>query len=221
MYDNEIAETGTVDTVLSEQAGVLGKVLGLVGFAFVFTACGAVIGPMLGTGWLMAIAAGTFITLFALLGLKEVSPVNLGLMYAFCTLEGMVLGMVLQTYIAAGQGNAVLQAGAATALITLVAGAQGARTARDLSSFGNLLLFGLIGVIAVSVIGIILQSSLINFIASGVAVAIFTGFIVYDLNQAANVRRASEGDAIMLAVNIYLDLLNLFLNLLSLLGGDD
>jgi FtsH-binding integral membrane protein len=47
----------------------------------------------------------------------------------------------------------------------------------------------------------------------------FTGFLVYDLNRVAQSRRATDGEAILLAVSVYLDLFNLFLALLRLFDG--
>ena len=53
---------------------------------------------------------------------------------------------------------------------------------------------------------------------SAVAAVLFTGFLVYDLNRVANSRGATEGQAILLAVSVYLDVYNLFLALLRLFG---
>lgn len=62
---------------------------------------------------------------------------------------------------------------------------------------------------------------LLHQVVSAVSALLFTAFIAYDLNRAAKAGRVSEGDLLLLAADVYLDLLNLFLNLLSLLGGDD
>jgi FtsH-binding integral membrane protein len=53
---------------------------------------------------------------------------------------------------------------------------------------------------------------------SMVAAVLFTGFLVYDLNRIANAGEVSQGDAILLAVSVYLDILNLFLALLRILS---
>src|SRR5947208_2334105 len=53
---------------------------------------------------------------------------------------------------------------------------------------------------------------------SAVAAVLFTGFLVFDLNRVANSRGATEGQAILLAVSVYLDIFNLFLALLRLFG---
>ena len=49
-------------------------------------------------------------------------------------------------------------------------------------------------------------------------VAVFSGYIIYDMNRLAQTKFATEGDAIMFAVGLYLDLLNIFLALLQLLS---
>src|SRR5438067_887899 len=53
---------------------------------------------------------------------------------------------------------------------------------------------------------------------SAVAAVLFSGFLVFDLNRVANSRGATEGQAILLAVSVYLDIFNLFLALLRLFG---
>ena len=56
-------------------------------------------------------------------------------------------------------------------------------------------------------------------VISAVSAILFSAFLVYDLNRVARARGATEGEAIMLAVSVYLDIYNLFLDLLLLLSG--
>jgi len=206
------------DIAVGDRPAVLGKVLGLLGFAFVFTAGGAVIGRTLGPGAFLLSIIGSFGTLIALQFLRERSPLNLALLYAFATFEGMALGLILEAYVAQGLGGAVFNAAATTAAVTLAAGAYGYTTKRDLSGLGGILLVGLIGVIVASVVGIFVQLPLLYIGISAVAAVLFTGFIVFDLNRVANSRGATEGQAVLLAVSVYLDIFNLFLALLRLFG---
>src|SRR5258707_9893290 len=104
---------------------VLGKVMGLVGFAFVFTAGGAVIGRSLGPGAFFLSIIGSFGTLIALQFLRERSPLNLALLYAFATFEGMALGLILEAYVAQGLGGAGFNAAPTTAAGTHAARAPG------------------------------------------------------------------------------------------------
>jgi FtsH-binding integral membrane protein len=206
------------DAGLADRPAVLGKVMGLLGFAFLFTAGGAVIGRTLGPGAFLLSIVGSFGTLIALQFLRDRSPLNLGLLYVFATFEGIALGLILEAYVASGLGGAVFNAAATTAAVTLAAGAYGYTTKRDLSGLGGILLVGLIGVVVASVVGIFVQMTVLYIAISAVAAVLFTGFLVFDLNRVANSRGATEGQAILLAVSVYLDIFNLFLALLRLFG---
>jgi FtsH-binding integral membrane protein len=203
---------------LADRPAVLGKVMGLLGFAFLFTAGGAVIGRTLGPGAFLLSIVGGFGTLIALQFLRDRSPLNLGLLYAFATFQGLALGLILEAYVAAGLGSVVVNAAATTAAVTLAAGAYGYTTKRDLSGMAGILFVGLIGVLVASLVGIFVQLPLLYIGISAVAAVLFTGFLVFDLNRVANSRGATEGQAILLAVSVYLDIYNLFLALLRLFG---
>jgi modulator of FtsH protease len=206
------------DIALTGQPAVLGKVMGLLGFACLFTAGGAVIGRSLGPGAFLLSIVGSFGTVIALQFLRNRSPLNLGLLYAFATFEGMALGLILESYVAQGLGGVVLNAAATTAAVTLAAGAYGYTTKRDLTGLGGILFVGLIGVVVASLVGIFVQLPLLYIGISAVAAVLFTGFLVFDLNRVAKSRGATEGQAILLAVSVYLDIFNLFLALLRLFG---
>jgi len=203
---------------LVEQRAVLGKVMGLLAFAFLFTAGGAVIGQALGPGAFFLSIVGGFGTLIALQFLRERSPLNLFLLYAFATFEGLALGVILESYIASGLGGVVTNAAVTTAAVTLAAGGYGYTTKRDLTGMGGILFVGLIGVLIASLVGIFVQMPLLYIVISAAAALLFTGFLVFDLNRVAKTRGATEGQAIMLAVSVYLDIYNLFLALLRIFG---
>jgi modulator of FtsH protease len=221
MYDYSrrggIADYGA-GAAITDQPAVLGKVMGLLGFAFLFTAGGAVVGQALGPGAFILSIIGSFGTLIALQFLRDRAPLNLGLLYAFATFEGIALGLILEMYVAQGLGGVVLNAAATTAAVTLAAGAYGYTTKRDLTGLGGILFVGLIGVVVASLVGIFVQLPLLYIGISAVAAVLFTGFLVFDLNRVAHSRGATEGQAILLAVSVYLDIFNLFLALLRLFG---
>ena len=196
---------------------VMGQVLGLLGFSFVFTAAGAWLGVNLGPGAFFPALIASFGALIALFFLRERSPLNLALLYTFATGEGITLGLLLQSYVTHGLGGIVIDAASTTAAITLAAGAYGATTRRDLTKLGGILFVGLIGVLVAALLGLFIHLPLLHLGISVVAAALFTGFLVYDFNRLANTAMASAGDVIMLAVAIYLDIFNLFLNLLTIL----
>src|SRR5215475_4808247 len=113
MYDYSRGTPYTTDfgaesALGTQRSAILNKVLGLLGFAFLFTAGGAVIGRSLGPGALLISVIGSFATLIALQFLRERSPLNLALLYGFATFEGMLLGQILDAYIKGGMGGVVV-----------------------------------------------------------------------------------------------------------------
>jgi modulator of FtsH protease len=204
--------------VTAERGALLGKVLSLLAFAFMFTCGGVVVGTRLGPGSYLLGLIGSLVLVFALIGLREKSPINLVLLYAFATFEGLLLGPILDSFVSRGMGSIVLNAAAGTAGIALLTGMYGYTTKRDLSGLGSILFVGLIGVILTSIIGFFIQLPALYVLISMAVVAVFSGYIIYDLNRLAKTKYATEGDAIMFTVGIYLDLLNIFLALLQLLS---
>jgi uncharacterized protein len=104
----------------------------------------------------------------------------------------------------------------------------GYTTQRDLTGMGSFLIMGLFGIIIASLVNIFLASTMMQWVISVVGVLIFAGLTAYDTQRLKNeyVYGAMEGDvmersAIMGALSLYLDFLNLFTMLLSLLGSRD
>jgi uncharacterized protein len=117
-------------------------------------------------------------------------------------------------------------------LITAVAFAglslYGYVTKRDLSGMGTFLMMGLIGLIVAMVVNIFLQSPAVMFAISAIGVLLFAGLTAYDTQSIKNtyVMHAAQGDqewlgkaAIMGALNLYLDFINMFMFLLQLFGN--
>jgi modulator of FtsH protease len=199
--------------------GTLAKVISLLGLAAVFTAIGALVGPALGQVGFWVALIGGLIIIFALRAARDVAPLNLILMILFATLEGVVLGQVLEIYVSEGLSLIVFQAAGATAVAALAAGFVGYTTRRNLAGLGGFLMVALVIVIVASVIGLFIQTPLLWTAISAVSAILFSAFLVYDLNRVARTQGATEGQAIMLAVSVYLDIYNLFLDLLTLLSG--
>jgi len=197
----------------------LNRVLGLLGLAAAITAGGAFIGPLFGLAGFWISLVGGFVVLIVLRFARDASPINMVLFVAFSALERVVLGDVLEIYIAQGASLIVFQAAAATAVAALAAGAVGYVTHRDLSRFGGYLFIALIVVVVASIVGLFIQSGVLWTAISAVSALLFTAFLVFDINRVARAGKISEGDAIVMAISVYLDIYNLFLDLLYLFGG--
>nr|WP_232831891.1 Bax inhibitor-1/YccA family protein [Taibaiella helva] len=97
-------------------------------------------------------------------------------------------------------------------------------TKQDLTSFGRIMLMGLIGIILASIVNFFLKSEALYWIISYVGVAVFVGLIAYDTQKIkAYALLSNEEDrkkgAILGALALYLDFVNLFIFLLRLFGG--
>lgn len=102
----------------------------------------------------------------------------------------------------------------------------GYTTKRDLSGWGSFLIMGVIGIVIAALVNIFLQSSALQFAISVIGVLVFAGLTAYDTQQIKDNYYAVMGDmtattkaAIMGALNLYLDFINMFTSLLSLFGN--
>lgn len=101
----------------------------------------------------------------------------------------------------------------------------GYTTKRDLTAFGSFLIMGMIGIFFASIVNIFIQSSAMYFIVSVLGVIIFTGLTAYDTQRIKAVYYSVSGDkealgkaAILGALNLYIDFINLMIMLLNLMG---
>jgi hypothetical protein len=100
----------------------------------------------------------------------------------------------------------------------------GYTTQRDLTSLGSFMMMGLIGIIIASVVNIFLASSALGFAISIIGVLVFTGLTAYDTQKIKEMYTVNDDGtiagrkAIMGALSLYLDFVNLFLMLLRLFG---
>ncbi len=98
-------------------------------------------------------------------------------------------------------------------------------TKRDLTGWGSFLFMGLIGIIIASVVNIFLQSEMIHWVTSYIGVFVFVGLTAYDTQKIKMMGQAGFADgeakqkaAILGALTLYLDFINLFLMLLRVMG---
>ena len=103
----------------------------------------------------------------------------------------------------------------------------GYTTKKDLSGWGTFLFMGLIGLIIASLVNIFLQSSALQFAVSCIGVLVFAGLTAYDTQRIKSMYHVGHGAAtlgkmaIMGALSLYLDFINLFMSLLSLFGSSE
>jgi uncharacterized protein len=136
----------------------------------------------------------------------------------YAALNGITMSVIFAVYTAESVASTfVITAGTFGAM-----SAYGYLTKRDLTGWGSFLFMGLIGVVIASLVNIFTRSSAAAWIISAVGVIVFTGLTAYDTQKIkAMAATGAEGrkPAILGALTLYLDFINLFLMLLRLLGN--
>ena len=144
--------------------------------------------------------------------------------FALFTVYAGLMGVALGSIFLAYTGVSITRVFFITAATFGAMSLYGYTTKRDLSGFGSFLFMGLIGLILASVVNIWLASSMMQFVISIVGVLVFVGLTAYDTQQIKEMYdvnddgTASGRKAIMGALRLYLDFLNLFIMLLQLFG---
>lgn len=172
--------------------------------------------------WIMAIAS--FAMVFILSGaLHKLSMTSASLLFAlYSVLMGAWIAPMLLIYTA----ESVTQVFLITAGTFGGMAVYGHITSRDLSKMGSILMMALIGVIIASLVNIFMHSSGMSLIISYISVVIFCGLTMYDVQKFKNIiYNYGQADdqirkiALLGALNLYMDFLNLFLYLLRILGS--
>ena len=144
--------------------------------------------------------------------------------FALFTVYAGLMGVALGSIFLAYTGVSITRVFFITAATFGAMSLYGYTTKRDLSGFGSFLFMGLIGLILASLVNIWLASSMMQFVISAVGVLIFVGLTAYDTQQIKEMYDVNDDGttsgrkAIMGALRLYLDFLNLFIMLLQLFG---
>jgi len=137
---------------------------------------------------------------------------------AYATLNGITLSVVFLAYTA----NSITSTFVITSGMFGAMSIYGSMTKRDLTSWGSFLFMGLIGVVIASVVNIFVGSSAVSWVVSRIGVILFTGLTAYDTWKIKGMAaQGTEGrkPAIIGALTLYLDFINLFLMLLRFTGN--
>lgn len=175
-------------------------------------------------GWVVMFAPLAMVFIFGAMINRMSAAAAQAFFYAYAAVMGLSLAWIFKVF----TGVSIAQ----TFLITAIAFAglslYGYVTKRDLSGMGTFLIMGLIGLLVAMVVNIFLASSALAFAISVIGVLIFAGLTAYDTQNIKNtyIQHAVHGDAewlgkaaVMGALNLYMDFINLFMFLLQFLGN--
>jgi FtsH-binding integral membrane protein len=199
-------------------SGFLGKVFGLLAFSLAFAAAGGVVGAQLGAGWILPMFIVEFALIFVIQAVREKEGLNFVALYAFAFVSGVTIGPLLAEYVSAGLGTAVLEATVVTGAMTAGISTYALTTKRNLQALRPYLFIALIGLIVALVVNIFIGGSALYAFLSWGGALLFSALLLVDVNRTKYLEN-TMGNAVVVTLGIYLDIVNLFLFVLSIFGG--
>ena len=229
MNELNTSYTRTADQIIVKQNALIRQVYTWMGAGLAITAFMALI--TLSSPALLNIIAGNRLVFYGLMigelalvftlsgAINRLSaPVATFLFVAYSALNGVTLSVVAMVYTA----NSIASTFVITAGMFGAMSVYGYMTKRDLTSWGSFLFMGLIGVVIASIVNIFMGSSAVSWVISGIGVIVFTGLTAYDtwkIKEMAAHGTEGRKPAILCALTLYLDFINLFLMLLRFTGN--
>ena len=239
-YDNRVRSYGATSDVAIDQGlraymlrvyNYMLMGLGLTGLTAWFTASTPAFAQLFftqaaggyslsGLGWIVLLAPLALV-FFISFRIQQMSFATAqATFWIYAGLMGIGLTPILLLYTGASVAQVFFTTAATFGAMSL----WGYTTKRDLSGFGSFLFMGLIGILIASVVNMFLQSGMMQWIISVLGVLIFTGLTAYDTQSIKETYFVGDDGtvagkkAIMGALRLYLDFINLFLMLLRLMG---
>ncbi len=173
-------------------------------------------------GWVMMLAPIGLVLLLSFRIMQMSQAAAQTTFWVYSALTGASLASILIVYTGASVAMTFFVTAATFGTMSLI----GYTTKRDLTGMGHFLFMGLIGILLASLANFFFKSPAINFVVSILGVLIFTGLTAWDTQKIKNTYYAVGGDtavagkaAIMGALSLYLDFLNIFLFLLRFMGN--
>jgi len=173
-----------------------------------------------GLKWIVMLAP-LGVVFYMSFGIKKMSSAKAQTVFwIFAALMGLSLSWILLIYTQTSIARVFFITSATFGAMSIY----GYTTKRDLTKFGSFLMMGLIGIIIASLVNIFMKSTMMYFVISILGVLIFVGLTAYDTQKIKNMYQSSDtGElmgkkAVMGALTLYLDFINLFIMLLRLFG---
>jgi len=158
-----------------------------------------------------------FVMMWLVLPRTANSGAGLGVTFAITGLMGFALGPILSMYLALPNGSSIVGlALGGTGTIFLGLSGYALMTRKDFSFMGGFLMVGMLTVLVAALANIFLQMPALQIAISSVVIMIMSGFILFDTSRMIN--NPQQTNYIMMTVSLYLNIFNIFVSLLQLLG---
>jgi len=168
-----------------------------------------------GLFWGVGIAELALVWIFASVVQRASLGAAVGMFLAYCALSGVTFSVYLLAYTATSIASTLFITGGAFFGLSVY----GTVTKRNLDGWRSFLFIGLIGIILASLVNLFLRSNAVEFVMSCAGVVIFAGLTAYDTQKLRALgEQGEERHALIGALALYLDFVNLFLFLLRFMG---
>lgn len=172
--------------------------------------------------WVVMLAPLAFVLFLSF----RVQQMSVGAAQIAFWLFAAVMGVSLSSIFLVFTGQSITQVFFVTAAAFAGLSVYGYTTQRDMTAWGSFLFMGVIGIVVAALVNLFLQSSALQFAISVVGVLVFAGLTAYDTQRIKDMYFVVRGNAemaaksaIMGALSLYLDFINLFVSLLQLFGN--
>jgi len=194
----------------------------MLGLTMIPTVIGALVGMSMNFAWAQqspilfaVVMLGVMFGLFFGIRANSNNALGVVLLLALTGFMGLMLGPILQLAMHLRNGGQLVGlAAGGTGVIFLTLAGIATTTKKDFSFLGNFLMVGIILLIVASLANLFFHVPAVSLALSGVAVLLFSGFILYDVSRIVN---GGETNYVMATLALYLNIYNLFVNLLQLL----
>lgn len=214
----------TVSTIHSSEAALATNKLirntyTLLSMTLLFSALTATVSVFMNLGMMANLLSlgGAMVLIWFVLPRTANSAAGLGVVFGITGLLGLGLGPTLNHYLALSNGPQLIgMAMGGTGVIFLTLSGYALSTRKNFSFMGGFLITGLIVALIASLANIFFQVPAVSLAVSAVVIMIMSGFILYDTSRMIH---EPHGNYLMMTVSLYLNIFNIFVNLLHLLGA--
>ncbi|MCO5285753.1 MAG: Bax inhibitor-1/YccA family protein [Chitinophagaceae bacterium] len=180
---------------------------------------------MTGLGKIVMFSPLVFVLIMSFAFQRLSATVLMGIFLAYAMVNGIAFSFILAAFTPGSVLGCFLSAAAMFGIMAVM----GYTTDKDLTSFGRIMMMGVIGILIAMVINFFLNSSQLDYIISIIGVLLFTGLTAYDVQKLKRIGEGIQADgtiaantrklSIMGALTLYLDFINIFLFLLRMAGN--
>lgn len=200
------------------QTDYLPSVLRAFALSLAFAVLGMSAGVFVPPALFLPLVILELVMLIGVFFMRRKKAISYTFLYTFTFISGITTYPIVAHYLSIIGANAVLMAFGTTTVVFAGLAVYATTTKRDLSFLGGMLFAALLALIAISIFHLFWPLSSTGMLAfSFIGVLVFSGYVLFDFNRMKHYGVSAE-EVPLMALNLYLDFINLFINILRIFG---